>query len=556
MLNTDNTLVNNDKEMASILNNTFSSIFTKENSNNLPTPPQMFHGSDDEKLGNINVQSSEIRKYLKTIDVNKSTGPDDISPRILKECCSQLETPLTLLFNKSLSEAKVPTLWKRANITPLFKKGDKKQANNYRPISLTSVLIKLLEKIIKDKLITFLETHELLNNNQHGFRSNRSCLTNLLDFFENVYATVDTKTPYDIIYLDFQKAFDKVPHNRLVSKLQSHGIGDHLCAWIKDWLSDRQQRVVLNGEKSEWLNVTSGVPQGSVLGPTLFLIYINDIDINMSSTISKFADDTKIGSSVLRVEDCEKVQADLDRLSDWSEKWLMPFNIEKCKVMHIGNRNPNFKYKMRNHELISIDQEKDLGVIINQNLKMTDQCTAASKKANRMLGLISRNFGLKSPEVTRKLYTAFVRPHLEYAVQFWSPNYIKDQNLLERVQRRATKKIPALRNLSYEDRLKRLDLFSLQKRRLRGDLIETFKILKGFDKINPDLLFQVDNTTVTRGNGMKLRVKRCNTEIRKAFFTVRVVEHWNKLPASVVDADTIHSFKCRLDKHFHEVGCY
>ena len=196
-------------------------------------------------------------------------------------------------------------------------------------------------------MVAFLEENKLITENQHGFRSNRSCLTNLLDFFNDVYASWDVRTPYDVIYLDFQKAFDKVPHNRLISKLRSHGIGEHLCAWIEDWLSDRQQRVVLNGEISDWLNVTSGVPQGSVLGPTLFLIYVNDLENGLLSKVAKFADDTKLGGKAICSEDCEKIQEDLNKLIDWSEKWLMPFNTDKCKVMHIGDKKPKFRYKMR-----------------------------------------------------------------------------------------------------------------------------------------------------------------------------------------------------------------
>jgi hypothetical protein len=417
-------------------------------------------------------------------------------------------------------------------------------------------MIKLFEKIIRDKIVAFLEVNKLISENQHGFRSNRSCLTNLLDFFNDVYANWDVRVPYDIIYLDFQKAFDTVPHNRLISKLQSHGIGEHLCTWIRDWLSNRLQRVVLNGEASDWLQVTSGVPQGSVLGPTLFVMYINDLENDLLSKVSKFADDTKLGGKALCADDCRKIQEDLNKLSDWSEKWQMSFNVEKCKVMHIGDKNPHFKYQIRDQELSNVKQEKDLGVIISNNLKTTDQCTAASKKANKMLGFITRNIDHKSPDIMKKLYTAFVRPHLEYAVQFWSPNYIKDQNSLERVQRRATKHIPALRNSTYEERLKRLDMFSLNKRRIRGDLIEVFKILNQFDKINPEKLFEMNNVSVTRGNGMKLKGQRYNTIARKSYFSVRVIDHWNKLPTSVVCSNTIDSFKSRLDKHFREIGFY
>ena len=555
LLNSDDILVSDNKEMAQVLNQTFSKVFTKEN-DRIPDPIKIFQGSDEEMLCIKEITADEVRKYLRKIDPNKSTGPDDISPRILKECSDQLEYPITLLFNKSLAQGRIPGAWKKANITPIFKKGDKKIALNYRPISLTSVVMKLFEKIIRDKLVTFLEANKLITENQHGFRRNRSCLTNLLEFFNDVYANWDVRVPYDIIYLDFQKAFDTVPHKRLIAKMKAHGIGEQLCAWINDWLSNRMQRVVLNGEASDWVEVTSGVPQGSVLGPTLFTIYINDLESDLMSKVAKFADDTKLGGTASCVEDCNKIQKDLNKLSNWSQKWQMSFNVEKCKVMHIGDTNPRFKYHIRSQDLSNVKQEKDLGVIISNNLKTSDQCTAASKKANKMLGFITRNIDHKSPEIMKKLYIAFVRPHLEYAVQFWSPNYIKDQNSLERVQRRATKHIPVLRNLTYEERLKQLDMFPHHKRRTRGDLIEVFKILKQFDKINPEKLFEMNNATVTRGNGLKLKGQRYNTIARKSYFSVRVVDHWNRLPASVVGSDTINGFKSRLDKHFRETGFY
>ena len=218
--------------------------------------------------------------------------------------------------------------------------------------------------------------------------------------------------------------------------------------------------------------------------------------------------------------------------------------------MHIGLQNIKYEYKMNGKILQKVREEKDLGVIINNDLKTSVQCLAASKKANKMLGFIARNFDYKSPEVITRLYTALVRPHLEYAVQFWSPCFIKDVNTLERVQRRATKLIPGLRNLQYETRLERLNMFSLKNRRIRGDLIELFKILKRFDDINYENMFVLDTESVTRTNGMKLKGKRFNTDLRKNYFNIRVINRWNALPASVVSARTIDTFKARLDKYF------
>ena len=540
--------------MAVILNSFFHSVFITEDTSSLPEMDNIFTGTENDTLKIEEISENDVAKHLRNLDPNKSTGADQISARLLRECQNELVLPLKLLFNRSLQEGLVPSLWKCANVTPIFKKGSKSEASNYRPISLTSVVIKIFERILKDKITSFLDKHNLIIDTQHGFRNNRSCLTNLLEFYNYVFSNYDERIPSDIIYLDFKKAFDTVPHKRLLIKLKAHGIGEQLCSWIEDWLTNRKQRVVINGEDSDWLPVTSGVPQGSVLGPLLFLIYINDLDHGTTSKISKFADDTKLGGKALTAGDCEVIQRDLDNLSTWSEKWLLKFNKNKCKVMHIGYNNEKVNYTLQAHNLIKVEEEKDLGVMVKSDLKSGSQCLAASRKANIILGFIARNFQCKTPEVITRLYTSLVRPHLEYAVQFWSPSYQKDEKKLEGVQRRATKLIPGFRGLTYEERLKRLDLFSLNKRRIRGDLIETFKILKNIDKINKDNFLELSTQLTTRNNGLKLKGQRFNTDLRKNFFNVRVIESWNKLPASVVQANTTDTFKARLDKHFRENG--
>ncbi len=551
---TDNVFFSDSKNMATILNNFFHNVFITENISPLPTAINMFQKSENEKLKIDEISEDDITKYLRNLDPNKSTGADNISSRLLRECQDELRLPLTLLFNKSIREGEVPSHWKCANVTPIFKKGNKSEAGNYRPISLTSTVIKILEKILRDKITAFLDKHDLILDTQHGFRNNRSCLTNLLEFFNHITSNYDERVPSDIIYLDFRKAFDTVPHKRLLIKLKAHGIGENICAWVESWLSNRKQRVVLNGEASDWLPVTSGVPQGSVLGPLLFLIYINDLDCGIVSKISKFADDTKLGGKVLTTDDCKAIQRDLDNLSTWSDKWLLNFNGAKCKVMHVGYNNVKYNYKLQEQNLLKVTEEKDLGIIVKSDLKCDIQCSAASRKANTILGFIARNFDCKTPEVITRLYTSLVRPHLEYAVQFWSPHYVKDINKLESVQRRATKLIPGIRSLSYEERLRKLDMFPLRDRRVRGDLIETFKILKKIDKIDHESLFEISSLSITRNNSLKLKGQRFNTDIRRNFFNIRVVDPWNKLPKSVVQTNTVATFKKKLDKHYKEKG--
>ena len=314
--------------------------------------------------------------------------------------------------------------------------------------------------------------------------SKKSCLTNLLEFTDYVSKYVDRGEPIDVVYLDFQKAFDKVPHNRLMLKLEALGMGKKITDWIRNWLTNRKQRVVLNGCRSDWCDLVSGVPQGSVLGPLLFTVFINDIDDSIANKLLKFADDTKLVGPVSSVEEVNALRDDLRNLFSWSEDWLMMFNIEKCKVMHIGNKNVKCQYSMGGQFLQVVTEEKDLGVIITDDLKVSKQCAKAAATANRVLGMIYRTFTYKDKETILILYKSLVRPHLEYCVQAWRPYLQKDINLLESVQRRATRMIANFSNLAYDERLFRLNLTTLETRRLRGDLIEVFKILKGFENVD------------------------------------------------------------------------
>jgi len=250
----------------------------------------------------------------------------------------------------------------------------------------------------------------------------------------------------------------------------------------------------------------------------------------------------------------QNLQEDLRRIGEWSDRWQMPFNVDKCKVMHIGHRNPQTEYSLQGRLLESTVTEKDLGVVISSDLKFSKQCIEAEKKAQRMLGYIKRQFGYRNREIVLTLYNSLVRPHLEYAVQFWSPTLRKDIARLERVQARATKLIPSLRHKRYEDRLKELDLFSLETRRLRGQLIELFKILKGFDNVDYGNMFCLKEG-ITRNNGLKLELRRFHRDLCGNFFTYSICDKWNSLPTEVVNSESVESFKTRLDKVLdHRLG--
>ena len=267
-----------------------------------------------------------------------AAGPDEIGPRLLQELEGAATAALTIIFRESVASGVVPDDWRRANVTPIFKKGTKMDPGNYRPVSLTSVCCKILEGLLKTTIMKHLEVNNLVNSSQHGFMAGRSCCTNLLEFLEEVTRAVDEGVPVDVIYLDFAKAFDKVPKERLLEKLRAHGVSGHLLRWIRNWLTGRQQRVVLNGKKSGWEQVLSGVPQGSVLGPLLFMIFINDLDVaaRKAKFLKKFADDTKLGGRVSTEEERAALQEALNELCVWAATWGMEFNVKKCKVLHIG----------------------------------------------------------------------------------------------------------------------------------------------------------------------------------------------------------------------------
>ena len=536
------------------LNGYFSSVFTKEDISSLPVADAKFQGAKSDYLGPLVVTPELVAKKIKAMKDNKSPGVDGIPPKLLIDTVEQISIPLARVFNLSLKEGAVPFEWKEANIIPLFKKGSRNKSENYRPVSLTSVICKLLERLIKDHMVDFLVKHKLLNSSQHGFLKARSCLTNMLCFLEEITKWINVGSPVDIIYLDFQKAFDKVPHQRLLLKLKAHGIGDSITDWIEQWLTDRRQRVVVDGEVSNWKSVLSGVPQGSVLGPILFLIYINDLDDSITSNVLKFADDTKLFRKVNTDGDKQHLQNDLDRLMKWSEKWQMLFNFGKCKCLHTGHGNLNVNYKMGDTVLGTTVKEKDLGVTISADMKVSEQCGIAASKDNQILGLIRRNITYKGKKLIIPLYKAIVRPHLEYCIQAWRPYRKKDIETLERIQSRATKMIPELRDLSYEERLKECGLTTLETRRLRGDQIEVFKILNGYENIDRNMFFSLKKDSRTRGHEVKLVKDQCRLDIRKHSFSQRTINEWNKLSTDCVTASSVNMFKNKVDTYLRRAG--
>jgi len=534
--------------MCKLLNNYFSSVFTSENIDKIPDTKAVFKEDQDKNLHDVAIMQSVVYEKLKILKQNKAPGVDNLDSGFLKEVAGIISYPLAIIFKQSLDTGMVPIDWKQANVCAIFKKGQRTSPGNYRPISLTSHVCKVLESILKDKILEHIDKYALLNPSQHGFVKHKSCLTNLLEFISFVSDCMDNHKKVDVIFLDFQKAFDKVPHKRLLAKIKSFGITENVYKWIESWLIGRKQRVVLNGSYSEWKTVASGVPQGSVLGPLLFLLFVNDMDESIINQLLKFADDTKLFGCVSSQEGVDLLRNDLRSLIQWSEDWQMLFNVEKCKVMHFGANNTKENYSINNTVLSVVKEEKDLGVIIQNDLKVSEQCSKAVKTANRILGMISRTFQNKSKEIVIPLYKSLVRPHLEYCIQAWCPHLIKDIKLIENVQHRATRMIPELRGKSYEERLIAVKLTTLETRRLRGDLIEMFKILKGLDKIR--LSITANTLSNPRGyHSLKLFKQRFNTDIGKFVFANRIVDEWNKLSEEIVSCSSVNSFKNKLDHY-------
>ena len=545
-------LTERDEEAAEVLSDWFKSVFVQEGDGDLPQFPNVV--DEEDIIEDVIIPESEVVEEVSRLQEGKAGGPDDLPATLLKNIAQEVAKPLTILFRRSLEQGRLPNQWKQAVITPIFKKGSKKVAGNYRPISLTCQLCKVLERIVLRRIKDHLERNRLISKQQHGFVTGRSCQTNLLEAFELWTQWMDEGKAVDIAYLDYQKAFDRVPHARLVHKLSAYGIRGQLLAWLTDFLRNRKQQVRVGQSVSQCVDVTSGVPQGSVLGPTLFLMYINELPTLVNSDCKLFADDTKLFKSIATRSDCDMLQTDLHKLSDWSNEWLLNFNIDKCKIMHCGHTNPAVEYEMKTQDgarsLKTTTQERDLGVIVASNLKATSHCHAAAKKGMTALRLLRMAFRNLDVHNFKTLYTTYVRPHLDYCLPAVGPHMVQDVQRLEKVQRRATKLVKEVRSCSYEERLTRLDLMSLERRLRRGDLIETYKIVTGKVDIDAGQFFELQDDGRTRGHHLKLKKRRSTHHFRNMSFANRVVNPWNELPDHVVSAPSTNVFKKRLDRHW------
>ena len=534
-----------DKDKAEILNDQFCSVFVTNE-----TPPNPNSAKPilqfNKTMPCISINENGIEKLLHGLQANKASGPDGIPPRLLKLVAPEISPALAKLFEASLSSGKIPSAWKHAIVQPVFKKGDRSQPGNYRPISLTCICCKVLEHIVRTAITDHLEANNILTNSQYGFRKNRSCETQLIQATDEFTAELDKGGQTDVILLDFAKAFDKVPHQRLLLKLELIGIDEKTVKWIKSFLQDRTQEVVVGDERSKIGKVTSGVPQGSVLGPTLFLVYINDLPDNLKSNVYLFADDTLISKKITSTADCNILNEDLRLLQNWESKWLMSFNVSKCNVLSITNkRDPiTFDYQLHDQTLQRVKSAKYLGVELTEHMKWDKHVRNITSKANKTSAFINRNLKGSSIGTQLACFKSLARPILEYASTVWDPHYKKDIDALENIQKRAARRITNdfSRHSSATNLVRNLGLDTLEKRRRCDKAVMFHKIYHQKTCIRiPNYI--TPKKRKTRGHENQLIQPQTKTDTYRHSFFPSAIKLWNNLPDDVAETENENRFK-------------
>ena len=423
-------------------------------------------------------------------------------------------------------------------------------ASNYRPVSLTCIASKIMEHIITSSIMAHASDQNILYPLQHGFRSKLSCETQLIEFVDNIVKNLQNGTQTDVIVMDFSKAFDKVSHNCLIKKLEYYGISGPTQMWIKNFLANRKQKVVVQGVSSSECPVSSGVPQGSVLGPSLFLFYINDLPNNISSQVRLFADDTIVYLAMKPTSNNKVLQKDLDKLAEWEHKWKIKFHPQKCQTIHISrNRNPIAnKYLLHGHTLESVTSAKYLGVTINSDLKWNNHIGNITSKANRTLGFLKRNFKISSPKLKTQAYQTLVRPIVEYASPVWDPYNQNQIDKIEMVQRRAARYVCNRyhNTSSVTEMLNHLQWRTLYFRRIDTRLCMLYKIIHGYVLLPHQEHLTPLNRSSRLHHNQAYIIPYSKTEYHQFSFYPRTIRLWNIIPAEIVYLPNLDQFKQKV----------
>lgn len=495
LIKIDGEEISDPAEIANELNKFFTSQFNTQHQLQESSNPEIVNLCiQGERSDTIKIQPKGIVKLVKELKAGKAPGPDGLTPAMLKISPDVTSECLALIMNRSFQTGQVPKAWKQSNIIPIHK-GGPKELGNYRPISLTSIPCKITEHMVVKELNCQLD--KILSTSQHGFRAGLSCETQLVLTYHDICKNVDQGRTVHGLVLDFRKAFDMVPHGLIIKKLQMDSFNNHIVSWISNFLTARTQRVIVKGQVSSQSPVTSGVPQGSVIGPKLFLLYINDLPQCIKSNVSLFADDTFIYRVVNSQEDVKALQKDIQAVERWSDEWLMPFNAGKTQVICFGKTKITMpaQYSLGGSIIQEVQSVKYLGVIFSSNLSFGEHITGKIKKAMQTLGLLKRALWNMPRKTKLTAYKALCRPILEYAAVVWDPHVKKNSYSSEMVQNRAIRFIAGMkgRDESITEARNLLSLDSLEHRRKQARLRLINKMLGSGHPILSDFL---DNETL------------------------------------------------------------
>ena len=560
LLNGNQELVTDRKELANILQQQFSSVYSDPNCPDVSAPtftvPPVIR-SDTEVV----LTQDCIEEAISEIKLDSASGPDGIPAILLKRCAASLSLPIYLLWSESMSSGIVPSYYKMGYVSPLFKKGSRCEAGNYRPVTLTSHVVKVYERVVRKHMVEYLETNNLLTDKQHGFRSSRSCLTQMLDHFDDIYKGFTRGEDTDSIYLDYAKAFDKVDLKLLINKLKRYGFHDKLIGWIESFLSNREQVVVLNGVHSDIAKVISGVPQGSVLGPLLFILFINDLEqVVTSSRVSFFADDTRVSKQIGCHDDCLKLQEDLYRILEWSQRNNMKLHEQKFELLNHLHSSSNscselpfysetLHYKVSSDNVLyPVNNVRDLGVMVSSDLSWSKHIGNMVTKARSTLSWMLSVFKTRDRTVMATLYKSLIRSLLEYCCPLWNPNKVAEIQMIEGVQRTFTSRVGGLQHLNYWERLKELKMMSLQRRRERYIILMMWKILHNLAPNCCKIQFKVTarHGVVASIPPLSKASSSSNQSLYDSSFAVQGPKLWNKVPAELRAAQSFEAFKISL----------
>lgn len=532
-------------ECAQLLNDAFVSVFTHEDTTSSP----MLQSSSVTSMPEIIINESGILALLNNLKVTTSSDHLGFNNKILKNASLNLYQVLTSLFSQSLSSGTIPDDWRTAKVIPIFKSGDRTIPLNYRPISLTSNICKLLEHIIHTQVINYLEEHDIIFKYQHGFRRGYSCDTQLTGFTNDIFSAVDAGLQVDAVFLDYSKAFDRVPHHRLLTKLTNLNLHPSVISWIKQFLDNRKQFTSVNGFNSSSVPVTSGVPQGSVLGPLLFLIFINDLPKCVSSQIRLFADDCVIYRNITNETDRQSLQTDLDAVTAWCSSWLMSLNASKTKLMSFTNRSTRIAttYFLNNDKVELTTTYKYLGVHFQSDLTWHYHINTILASANRALGLLRRNLKHAPSHLKKLAYITLIRPKVEYASAIWDPHQAYIINNLESLQNRAVRFIFSdySRFTSVTALKQRAELEPLSCRRHFARLTLLHKLYH-HPTLHDDFFLPHPAVFPRRDHVNKIKRVTCRSLLYSKSFIPRTIIDWNNLPSHIATEVNPQSFQHSL----------